>query len=365
MVAIPSRAQSIQDAKSKGAKICALFPVHFPRELIECFNILPVEVWGPPGQEYNLASKHVQPYICPIIKNVVEFYLSGGMDVVDCAVFPHTCDSIQGLATLFTDMLHWDKPTFVFFYPRTSTSELKQQFLADEIGKVINFLERVSGQPFEQGALESKIKAFEENIHLRKQLIDHKKATGFESVEYWKLIRAGEYMFVEEHNKLLAAYLDYLKKNADKRDQKRAVFITGYVPEPMEVFEIIEKRGFYIVEDDYAALGRRLVRSFKYNADISPIENLVRKCLSFNPCPMFSQNVNDRLKYLTELFQYSDAKGVIIHTVKFCEPELFDVPFIEKHFKAMGVPVLFIDTNLEKKLLPRDRNRLEAFLESV
>ena len=65
------------------------------------------------------------------------------------------------------------------------------------------------------------------------------------------------------------------------------------------------------------------------------------------------------------VFDRGGAKGLIIHTVKFCEPELFDVPAIKHHFAARGVPVLSIEGELEAALSGQTATRLEAFVEMV
>ena len=56
---------------------------------------------------------------------------------------------------------------------------------------------------------------------------------------------------------------------------------------------------------------------------------------------------------------------MVIHTVKFCEPELFDVAGIKQHFTKRGVPVLFLESELEAELAGQTITRLEAFVEMV
>jgi benzoyl-CoA reductase/2-hydroxyglutaryl-CoA dehydratase subunit BcrC/BadD/HgdB len=69
------------------------------------------------------------------------------------------------------------------------------------------------------------------------------------------------------------------------------------------------------------------------------------------------------MRHLVALFERSGARGVLIHTVKFCEPELFDVPAILATFAARGVPVLHVETELEGELSAQAVTRLEAFVE--
>ena len=51
--------------------------------------------------------------------------------------------------------------------------------------------------------------------------------------------------------------------------------------------------------------------------------------------------------------------------IKFCEPELFDVPLIRRRFEANGVPVLYLESELESALTGQTVTRLEAFVEML
>ena len=58
-------------------------------------------------------------------------------------------------------------------------------------------------------------------------------------------------------------------------------------------------------------------------------------------------------------------RGVVIHVVKFCEPELFDVPVIQRTFTERGLPVLSLEGELERQLSGQAVTRLEAFVEML
>ena len=49
--------------------------------------------------------------------------------------------------------------------------------------------------------------------------------------------------------------------------------------------------------------------------------------------------------------------------MKFCEPELFDVPAIKAAFARRGVPVLVVEGELEATLPAQVVTRIEAFVE--
>ena len=69
------------------------------------------------------------------------------------------------------------------------------------------------------------------------------------------------------------------------------------------------------------------------------------------------------MRHLVALLERSGARGVVVHVVKFCEPELFDVPAIRRTFAARGIPLLYLEGELERTLSEQTVTRVEAFAE--
>ena len=65
------------------------------------------------------------------------------------------------------------------------------------------------------------------------------------------------------------------------------------------------------------------------------------------------------------LCQTSGAKGVVFYDVKFCEPELFDLPLLRKGLQEVGVPSVAIEVDLNDPLSHQSLTRIEAFLEMM
>jgi len=57
--------------------------------------------------------------------------------------------------------------------------------------------------------------------------------------------------------------------------------------------------------------------------------------------------------------------GVVFLSLKFCEPDLFDVPSLAAGLKARGIPVLSVDVELGPATSAGLATRIEAFLESL
>jgi benzoyl-CoA reductase/2-hydroxyglutaryl-CoA dehydratase subunit BcrC/BadD/HgdB len=66
-----------------------------------------------------------------------------------------------------------------------------------------------------------------------------------------------------------------------------------------------------------------------------------------------------------DLVDRAGARGVILHMMKFCEPELFDVPAIRAALSARGIPMLYLDSELEREISGQTVTRIEAFVEML
>jgi benzoyl-CoA reductase/2-hydroxyglutaryl-CoA dehydratase subunit BcrC/BadD/HgdB len=138
--------------------------------------------------------------------------------------------------------------------------------------------------------------------------------------------------------------------------------VTGYVPEPAALLETLNAAGAFVAADDYAAVGRRVVRAAPA-PDADPWRALVDRYFAAPPCPTRAADTAPRMAHLTALAERSGARGVVVHVMKFCEPELFDVPVIRETFAARGLPVLVLEGELEGALSGQAVTRLEAFAE--
>ena len=83
------------------------------------------------------------------------------------------------------------------------------------------------------------------------------------------------------------------------------------------------------------------------------------------PCSTRHGDQARRLNYLEGIFERSRAAGLIIHIVKFCEPDLFEEPVIRRRFQNKGAPVLCLESELESELSGQTVTRIEAFLEML
>jgi len=353
----------IEEQKTKhGRRALAVLPIHYPKEILTAMDILAVEMWGPPGEPRGPDAGRIQAYVCAIVRNALAFMASGGADVVDGVLFPHTCDSIQGLATQATDFGGWSKAAFRFIHPKGGDRPSSRRFVRRELQFLAGELEGFVGKPLDPQALRRAIELHAEIHRLQSRLLDGRARLDMDDGALYALLRRGEFLWPEDH---LAELREAEASIRDEPVQRGApIMVTGIVPEPMTFFSTLNEAGAYVVADDYAATGRRVIRNHPKMAD-DPFDTLVDLQFCGPPCSTRSIEQMRRMDYLMEAFKGSGAAGLIIHEVKFCEPELFDVPLIRRRFDAIGVPVLFMESELERELSGQAVTRIEAFVEML
>ncbi len=141
------RADTISARKKLGHKTVVVLPVHYPRELFTAMDVHTVELWGPPGPPCGPDAGRIQPYVCAVVRNALAFLASGGADAADAVLFPHTCDSIQGLATLAPDFGGWGKPALRFLHPKGEDGPAARAFVRAELAHLADELARLTGMP--------------------------------------------------------------------------------------------------------------------------------------------------------------------------------------------------------------------------
>ena len=194
-----SRRNYLHNQKSSGRKLIGVFPAQFPRELLWAFNILPVEIWDP-LVEIAQAKKHLQPYICSIAQGGLEFILQGKSSQVDGYLFPHTCDSIQNLASIVNDYLDTGKPCFFFYHPKATDRQPAREFYHNQLIQLINQLENYFSSIMTE-RLQECIKTsrdlysrLDELFNLRKQGL-----LKIPNSEFYTTLRRGEFLWPTDY----------------------------------------------------------------------------------------------------------------------------------------------------------------------
>ena len=358
---IRSRKEYLREQKGKhGRHLFGVFPAQYPKEIFWAMNALPVEIWDPP-LEVSHANAHLQPYICSVVRLGLELILQGHCDVLDGFLFPHTCDSIQNLASIVNDYLELKKPCYFFYHPKAPYRASSRDFYLGELKNLVVNLEKQLGA-MDMGELKRRVRQGREAAsRIREAYV--LRAEGrirASNAEFYQVLRQGEFLHPDDFLPLLSEFVEGSRGNSNKGP---AVVLTGVLPNPPEMMSLLDELDVRIGDDDLLSCGRRFLVPLSSAAD--PFEALAESYFAMPPCTTKDFPVRERLNDLLGKIGQSGAHGVIFNTVKFCEPELFDIPQLVGELKKRGLATLVIDSELNQGLSGQMRTRIEAFVEMI
>jgi benzoyl-CoA reductase/2-hydroxyglutaryl-CoA dehydratase subunit BcrC/BadD/HgdB len=355
-----TRREYLEKQKEKGRRLIGVFPAHYPREILWAFNGVPAEIWDPP-LEISSANAHLQPYICSVVKLGLELILQGKGDMLDGFLFPHTCDSIQNMASIVYDYLGLNKPCFFFYHPKAPYRPSSRRYYIEQLKSLVSRMERDLG-PMDEAELKRRVEQGHQLSAVLREIYDVRRQEGFSAsnAAFYQMIRQGEYLHPDDFIPLLQ---DFLRESRGGDRKGPGVILSGVLPNPPELLHFLDELGVRIVDDDLLCCGRRIPMQSHRVED--PFEALTETYFLMPPCTTKDSPLEARVNYILEKMAASKAKGVIFYLTKFCEPEWFDVPRMAEAVKKAGGAALTVDVDLNRGLSGQLTTRIEAFAEMI
>jgi benzoyl-CoA reductase subunit C len=351
-----------------GQEAIAYFPVYAPVEIIHAAGMLPVCVSGAGDRlDVQYADARFGSFICSIIKTTTELALTGRLEPFDAFLFSSICDSARNLCFVLKRNFPEKYHDFVHL-PQNPSSSATPEFLATEYRRLMGQLGGISGRLIRDDDIATSIALYNRSRELIRELY-RVRAQAPHRIAAWEsyvLVRAGNFLPVEEHIAILEQTLAWLPERGGKSRDSIRIVVEGSFCEhpPLELIRLIEQAGCYIVEDDFT-LGQRW-----FDADVPITGDPVRALAeSYVAQSVYSSVRHDfrkpRWNGLADKIRHTQADAVLFLIAKFCEPAYFDyVPF-KQTVEEMGIPHLLLE--FEEKLFTFDRVRteVETFVESL
>jgi benzoyl-CoA reductase/2-hydroxyglutaryl-CoA dehydratase subunit BcrC/BadD/HgdB len=176
--------------------------------------------------------------------------------------------------------------------------------------------------------------------------------------EFYRVVRQNEFLHPDDFLPLLERFTAAAR--GEDASTSRVV-LSGVLPDPPEVLSLLDERGVSIADDDLLSCSRRLLMPAGKNGE--PFDALTERYFGMGPCSTRDCSVEERILNLLGKVERSGARGVIFNMLKFCEPELFDVPQLVEALRAGGIATLTIDTDLNQGVSGQLATRIDAFAE--
>jgi len=350
----------LEEQKAKGRRLIGVFPAHYPKEILWAFNAVPAEIWDPP-LEISAANAHLQSYICSVVKLGMEFILQGKGEMLDALLFPHTCDSIQNMASIVHDFLGVKMPCWFFYHPKAPYRSSSRHYYMEQLTSLVSHLEKELG-PMDEGELRRRVQQGQYLASLLSKAYDARAGGELSASngDFYRTIRQGEYLHPDDFIPLME---DFLKSFKGRGRQGPGVVLSGVLPNPPEILDLLDNLGVRVADDDFLCSSRRIPVVSKTSPDA--LESLAQSYFAMPPCTTKNSPLAERRDFLLKAVVRGRAKGVIFYLTKFCEPEWFDVPLMAAAAREAGASVLILDVDLNQGLTGQMTTRLEAFVEMM
>ena len=350
------------------SKAIAYFPVYAPVELIHAAGMLPVGLSGA-GDRLDIqhADARFGSFICSIVKTTLEMGLTGHLEPFDGFLFSTICDSARNLCfvmkrnfpKMYVDFLH---------LPHNPSSPAAAQFLTEEYRRVLGEFERLGNCKVSDDALRSSIQLCNRSRALIRELCDlrRQKPERVPTSELYQLVRAGNFLPVEEHiTQLERGLAEMDSRSPKKRDSIRIVVEGSFCEQPpLPLIRLIEEAGCYVVDDDF------VIGQSWFDSDVPTDDDPLRAlATSYLDRSVYSSVRHDfrkpRWDGLVEKVRRSKADAVLFLIAKFCEPAYFDYVPHKQELERAGIPHLQLEFEEKSFTFDRLRTEIETFVESL
>jgi benzoyl-CoA reductase subunit C len=346
----------------------AYFPVYAPVEIFDALGMLPVGISGAGDQlDIQHADARFGSFICSIAKTTMELGLTNHLDLFDAIYFSGICDTARNLCWVLKRNLP-DVACDFLHLPQNCTSAASVDFLESEYRRVVADMEKLTGRTLSRESLRQSIDLYNENRSLTRKLyaLRSRAPENLATRELYAAVRAGNFMPVDEHNAALRNLLNEVGRRHRKRRDSIRIVIEGSFCEqpPLDLINIIEQAGCYIVEDDFT-LGRRW-----FTADVHTAGDLVRALAEayVNESTYSSVRHDSRKPRPEELIRKvhdHSAYAVLLLVAKFCEPAYFDYVLFRCELERASIPHLLLEFEEKMFTFDRIRTEIETFVESL
>ena len=361
---------TVREWKSKhlAGKVVGMFPVYTPFELPHAAGMLPVGVYGAGGKvEIDHADSRIQSFVCSIARSTLELGLRGMLNELDVLWFPSICDVARNLSGVWKPNVPNQHVEYIHL-PQNMTSAAAPVYYRAELQRLLGNLQSLAGQEISRDALNRSIHQFNRNRELSRTLYRIKSVTPWllSTYEAYVLMRLGTLMPVEEHNRILQDVLPEIQnRNSKPRDYVRVMLEGGFCEQPpLELMQVIEEAGCYIVNDDLLLHTRWFEEPVPVTDD--PLLSLAEAYIHRSRYSSVRHYGNKpRKEQFLEKIRENNVDGVIFCAPKFCEPALLDYVLLKDESEKQSINYLTFEYEEKMGTFESIRTQVETFVESV
>lgn len=360
---------TLLDVKAKGRPLLGCFPLYPPVELFHSFGLTPVVLWGLEQDIDDLSTtdRHLQPYTCQVARSLTGFVISRAGGLFDALFMYNACDTLRNLPEIIESALT-EGPSLPILRLHVPAVSLDRAYAGGYLkGRIVGLiadLENLTGRTFSPDAFMRSIELYRRQRSLCIQLEECCAQGSISFADCAEALMAANRLPVEEHIPLLETRLEKSGKVVPKGNGHSGIMISGILPPPRLLLEVIENAGLRVTANDIASLRR----SYGYSPAVTTdpgayYEDFYR---GHEPCTTILPSADERAERLLKTAMEKDVRGFIFFGEKFCEYEYFEMPHIEHMLRSSGIQCLFLEMMGDSpEHIGAQRTRIETFAEML
>lgn len=355
---------------STDAPLVGTFCNMVPEEIIHALGAVPVRLGCGNAAMVQPGEEVFSGEICPLAKASFATFLreDGPAERCSALVVPTTCDAKRKLGEVLGDFV----PTFVLNLPPEQDAGRYTGFAADELDRLVRFLEASLGTKLRRKALRAAIDRSQRMTSLVRRLQEARIRTPAAlSVRDLFIIVQASFAGVpvqrwcEETEKVIEEAEAF--RSDRPRLRPRLVLTGAPVLWPnFKVLNLVEECGADMVADTLCsgAQARFDPPVIDGTGRRGLLRALAQRSVFASNCPCFVSQ-GTRLSRVLDLVETARADGVLSYGLRLCQ--LFDIEAyrLQAVLKERRIPHLNLRTDYSLEDTEQLRVRLEAFLETV
>jgi benzoyl-CoA reductase subunit C len=352
--------------RRSGGKVIGYSCTYMPEEIIHAAGMMPYRLRGTGCRGISIADSFLsRTSHCSFARTVLELALTGEYGFLDGVVYTNGCDHMR------RGYDNWkaqrDKPEFMHILPVPHTiTDHGLKWYEEELVTFKERLEDHFNTKIDDGSLRKSIGVYNETRAMLKELyrLRTEKAPRITGAETLRIIVASTSMPRESYNEFLAAALREIGSREGTSDYSSRLMLVGSASDDAALVDLIENTGGIVVADS-------LCFGVRYFWDLEgdtgdAMHDIAVRYYHHIPCPRMYGEYPARLDFVRRMAETSNADGVVVQTIKYCDLHGVENAMLDKSLEQEGIPVL----RLEREYGPsadmgRIRTRVQAFLERI
>ena len=332
-----------------------------PEEIFMAAGFTPYRLLGNPSIEHDRVNEHVPPTHCVWAKNVLEQSLRGLDPEIKGVITSHGCDCTNREFDIWVESVDCD---FLFYLNVPLKRDvISQNFFINDLKELISQIENKFQIKIQSERIKEAIKTTNQIRKLLKEISEYRSKMILKGSEFHDLVKLAQTDDKKKVLELLKEKLIELRKKPPFTEKKmKRILLTGSVIDDTDFLKFLEDKGFQVVADDICIGSRYFWNTIK--EDKNPLEAIAEYHLN-KPAYSTKMPSYNRFEFLKSLTEKYEVDGIINIAMKFCEPMLYDHPYMNKKFKELEIPYLFIEMLYNREQYKQLSTRFEAFAEMI